>query len=205
MNFSSLTEKIKVFLSVFVALVLAAVAGVLATEAIDSLAADDLGTATQCSFIIPPFFVPGEESGLFINDSYPMESSSIKYSFYDNGKDKVLTNREKLELQNAPYRIEDMSANLTKEIYQETMSEVYNQDYGTDVGCSVSSFDKKTFDGFPGYRIRSDFKVGEEPQIHQDVYIILSKYRTFTITYQRAEDDDCEAIFEESAATIHVR
>lgn len=198
-------EKVKIFIGVAVALCLAAFAGVLANDAIDSLAADDLGTATQCTFIIPPFFIPGEEPGLFVNESYPMESSSIKYSFYDNGKDKVLTNREKLELQNAPYRIEDMSASITQDIYEETMSEVYNQDYGTDVGFSVSSFDKKSFDGFPGYRIISDFKVGEEPQIHQEVYIILSKYRTFTITYQRADDDDCEALFEESAATIHVR
>ena len=198
-------EKVKIFIGVAVALCLAAFAGVLANDAIDSLAADDLGTATQCTFIIPPFFIPGEEPGLFVNESYPMESSSIKYSFYDNGKDKVLTNREKLELQNAPYRIEDMSASITQDIYEETMSEVYNQDYGTDVGFSVSSFDKKSFDGFPGYRIKSDFKVGEEPQIHQEVYIILSKYRTFTITYQRADDDDCEALFEESAATIHVR
>ena len=198
-------EKVKIFIGVAVALCLAAFAGVLANDAIDSLAADDLGTATQCTFIIPPFFIPGEEPELFVNESYPMESSSIKYSFYDNGKDKVLTNREKLELQNAPYRIEDMSASITQDIYEETMSEVYNQDYGTDVGFSVSSFDKKSFDGFPGYRIISDFKVGEEPQIHQEVYIILSKYRTFTITYQRADDDDCEALFEESAATIHVR
>jgi hypothetical protein len=155
--------------------------------------------------MIPPFFVPGEEAGLFINESYPMESSSIKYDYYDKGRDKTLTNREKMELESAPFVIEDMSSNLTKEIYQSTMSSAYNKDYGTDVGFEVGEFDNRTFDGYPGYRIESSFKVGEAPLIHQTVYIVLSKYRTFTITYQRADDDDCEALFEESAATIHVR
>jgi hypothetical protein len=35
--------------------------------------------------------------------------------------------------------------------------------------------------------------------------MLISRYRMFTVTYQRAEDDDCEEFFENSAATIHLR
>ncbi len=205
MSISRHFDRAKMFLGVLVALGLAAMAGIMADKAISSLAADDIGTAVQCSFIVPPEFVPGPEKGLFITESYPMDSSSIRYSYYDNGKDKVLTNREKIELQNELYIIEDMSSKLTKEAYQKLMSDSYEKTYGKDVRFAVSSFDNRIFDGFPGYCIKSDFKVGEEPTIYQDVYIILSKYRTFTITYQRAADDECEELFKKSAASIHVR
>ena len=85
------------------------------------------------------------------------------------------------------------------------MADAYNQSYGNDVGFKVASFDRITIDGFPGYHITSEFQVAEQPRIHQTVYIILSKYRTFTVTYQRAGDDECEEFFEQSAATLHVR
>lgn len=195
----------KMLLGILCALGLAAAAGILTNETIYSLAEDGLNKASQCSFVIPPYFIPGQDPGTFINKSYPMESSSIKYSQYDNGKEKNLTNREKLEQQNALFITEDKSQMLTKEIYQRTMSDAYNQDYGEDVGFDVSSFTPKDFDGYPGYYIQSKFNVENDLTIYQDSYIILSKYKTFTITYQRASDDDCEEMFEKSAATIHVR
>ena len=134
-----------------------------------------------------------------------MESSSIKYSFYDNGMDKALTNREKQALaESGQVQVTDESENLTKEIYQETISAAYNSLYGEDVGYSVSSFDKIKIDGYPGYKIIGTYQASEEEMVHQTVYMILSRYRTFTIMYQRAEDDDCEEYFAESSATIHV-
>jgi hypothetical protein len=72
------------------------------------------------------------------------------------------------------------------------------------VGFVVSSFDKITVDGYPGYRIVSSYQAADEEKVHQTVYMLLSKYRTFTISMQRAEDDDCEALFEECASSIHV-
>ncbi len=198
-------EKIKIVAGILIAVIFASLAGFTAGDVIDVLASDELKTAAQCSFIIPPEFVPGIEPGLFINESYPMESSSIRYGLYSNGKDKTLTNRQKLELQNAPYVTEDMSSELTKDIYQKMMSEAYSKDNKDAVDFRVVSFEERSFDGFPGYRIVSDIESGNEPVIHQTVYIVLSKYKTFVITYQRADDDDCESAFEESAATIRVR
>ena len=181
-------------------------AGVVFLSASRVYARDSLDTANYCSFVIPPQFVPGQEKGLFIDQNYPMESSSIKYDVYDNGLDVILTNREKAALKEAGTEtaIADESTSLTKEIYQETMAAAYNSQYGQDVGFAVSSFDKITVDGYPGYKIISSYQAADEERVHQTVFMLLSKYRTFTISMQRAEDDDCEALFEECASSIHV-
>lgn len=181
-------------------------AGVVFLFASKAYARDNLEPASYCSFVIPPDFVPSQEKGLFINQNNPMESSSIKYDFYDNGLDVILTNREKAAIKEAGEEkpVADESMSLTKEIYQETVAAAYNSQYGQDVGFVVSSFDKITVDGYPGYRIVSSYQAADEEKVHQTVYMLLSKYRTFTISMQRAEDDDCEALFEECASSIHV-
>ena len=190
------------------AIVALLVAYIFLNTAISSQAAsnNELEVATQCSFIIPSDFVPGNESGLFINKNYPMESSSIKYSIYENGKDKVLTNREKktLAANGSSLSVED-SINLTKDIYQSILAEAYEKAYGMDVGYKVTDFTTKDFDGFPGYKIMAEFNTESNIMVYQTVYIILSKYKTFTISYQMAEDDECREMFDTSASTINVR
>ena len=173
---------------------------------VNVFAEDDLKEAHFCSFVIPPEFTPSEEAGLFINKNHPMESSTIRYSVYYNGLDVVLTNREKAALSehNEP-KVTDKSTELTKEIYQETISAAYNSEYGEDVGYSVSSFDKINIDGYPGYRIEADFQASEQERVYQTVYMLLSKYRTFTVTFQRAEDDDCQDVFSECQSTINIQ
>lgn len=191
---------------VIMAAVFSVAAGAVLLSASRVYARDSLDTANYCSFVIPPQFVPGQEKGLFIDQNYPMESSSIKYDVYDNGLDVILTNREKAALKEAGTEtaIADESTSLTKEIYEETMAAAYNSQYGQDVGFAVSSFDKITVDGYPGYKIISSYQAADEERVHQTVFMLLSKYRTFTISMQRAEDDDCEALFEECASSIHV-
>ena len=183
-------------------LVLASIAGL----CLSAFAAEpEEGVATCCTFVVPPVFMPGEEKNVYVNKSYPMESSIIRCSSYYNGKDIALTNRERKE-QEAAGVTEEISEpeKLTRQIYQETMAAAFNSQYGEDVGFEVSSFDSITLDGFPGFKISSTYKAADEEKIYQTVYMIISKYRVFTITFQRAEDDDCEAYFEECASTIHV-
>ncbi len=173
---------------------------------IETRAESEVKTAVQCSFVIPPEFVPGSEKGTFINVNHPMESSTISYSYYDNGRDKVLTNREKIAFaKSGESSIVDESLNLSKDVYQEKMSEAYSVAYGIDVGYSVSSFKKINTDGYPGFIIDAEYQAAGEEKIYQTTYLIISKYRTFTITYQRAQDDECQELFEASAQTIHVR
>ena len=203
----SVFKKTGFMLGVGFAIFITVMAGFLCVDAIDTFAGNELKEANFCSFVVPNEFIPGDAKGLFINKNHPMESSSIMYSHYDNGADVVLTNREKAALKEAGQvqpQVTDESQNLTMDIYQETMSAAYNSAYGQDVGFAVSSFSRITVDGYPGYKIVGSFKATDEEVVHQTVYMLLSKYRTFTITYQRAEDDDCEEMFEESAATIQV-
>lgn len=172
---------------------------------IANAAEDELKEASYCSFVIPPQFEPGQEKGLFINTMHPMESSTIRYSVYYNGLDVVLTNKEKQELKDhGGPTISNESERLTKEMYEQKVSEAYNEQYGEDVGFAVSYFDNITIDGYPGFKIESSYKAGDQETIYQTVFMMLSKYRTFTVTYQRAEDDDCEEAFSASQATIHV-
>ena len=168
-------------------------------------AEEELKPAKQCTFVIPSRFKPSSEKNLFIDNSYPMESGSIKYSVYYNGMDIVMTNREREEAEKkAEEKVIDSSGELTKKEYEELLSANYNKEYGTDVGFKVSDFDTIEIDGFPGYKIEASYKVGDEEPIYQTVYMIRSKFRTFTIIYQRAEDDECSESFEKSAETIHV-
>lgn len=197
---------IKYSLGLLAAAVFAVLSALCLSGVIEVLAQEDLKTATSCSFVIPNEFVPGPEKGLFINKNHPMESSSIKYSYYDNEKDKILTNREKAAfLASGEMEIIDESLNLTKEIYQETMSAAYDNAYQEKVGFKVEKFEKIKVDGYPGFKIVSSYQPTDEEVIHQTVYMLISRYRMFTVTYQRAEDDDCEEFFENSAATIHLR
>ena len=162
--------------------------------------------ATQCTFMVPSDFLPGDKTGLFQNVNSPMESATISYNCYNNGMDKVLTNREKKELEASGQKsVLDSSRSLTKEIYEEQISAAYASEYGEGVGFEVNSFDKITIDGFPGYKIVSTFKPSDCEVVHQTVYMVLSRYRVFTVTYQRAEDDDFEEEFEKSAETIRIR
>ncbi|RKM60558.1 hypothetical protein D6855_07570 [Butyrivibrio sp. CB08] len=199
-------KKIGFGAGILMALFFCVLAAFMSLDVIDALARDNLDKATYCSFVIPPEFVPGAEKGLFINKNHPMESSSIKYDFYDNGLDVALTNRQKAQLEEAgtTLGVTDETMSLTKEIYQNTMSAAYNKEYGQNVNFAVSSFDKITVDGYPGYKIIATFKAADEETVHQRVYMILSRYRTFTISMQRAEDDDCESFFDECASSIHV-
>ncbi len=166
---------------------------------------EGLAVATCCTFMVPPSFEPGEGKNVLVNKSYPMESSIIRCDTYYNGKDVVLTNREKQELETSGVKEQESDPEkLTKQIYQETISAAYNNQYGQDVGFKVTSFENITIDGFPGFKITSDYQAADEERIYQTVYMLISKYRVFTVTFQRAEDDDCGELFEECASTIHV-
>ena len=198
-------KKIKIIGLVALSVVFAAIGAFVCSNVINTLAEEQLKVAHHCTFVVPAEFEPSNTEGTFINKNAPMESSSISYSVYYNGKDIVLTNREKLA---NPESIEaaviDNSRNMTSKSYSEMISAAYAKEYGQDVNFEVESFNNITIDGYPGYAIQSTFQLPDTEKVYQTVYILLSRYKTYTITYQRAEDDDCAELFEKSAASIHV-
>ena len=163
----------------------------------------ELEEAESCTFVIPSEFEPSEVEGVFVDKNAPYESANITYSVAVTGEAVVLTNKEK-EIAQEESLIEDASTELTEEIYQEELSQAYEQQYGFDVSYSVTSFEEIEVDGFPGYKIDATYNDGQK-DIYQSVYIIISRYKTFTICYSRASDDDVAELFEQSAATIHVK
>lgn len=165
---------------------------------------EELEKALGSTFVLPDGYVLSEsEENVFVNSNYPLESGIITYSVVTTGSEDTLTNAERAEAaESTETEAEDASTELTQEFYQETMATALNEEYGTDVGYTISEFDNISIDGYPGYFIASTYQ-GEQT-IHQMVYIVLSRYKTFTITYSRAEDDDTVEAFEASAATIHV-
>ncbi|SFQ27235.1 hypothetical protein SAMN04487928_12831 [Butyrivibrio proteoclasticus] len=198
-------KRIRAVYLLLLAVFLAIISSVGVLDGITVFAKDELKEARQCTFVVPSEFTLQAETGIFINKNEPMESSSISYDIYDNGKKVTLTNREK---KMNPASIEkaaiDNTSNLTKSEYEKLLSDSYNDAFGSDVDFKVESFENITVDGYPGYHIESSFMVPDQQKAYQTVYMILSKYKTFTITYQRAEDDKCQELFEQSAATIHV-
>lgn len=193
-------------IGISLALALSLIAGTIVSKPIKAYADEDLKEAKSCTFVIPSEFVPCTEKGLFINKNNPMESSSIFFDYYDNGKDVVLTNGERQQEEaSGETEIIDDSLNMTKEIYQDTISSAYNTQFGEDVGFTVTSYENITVDGYPGFKVEANYQASGQERVYQTVYILLSKYRMFTITYQRAEDDDCLEAFAKSQATIHVR
>ncbi|SFB84398.1 hypothetical protein [Butyrivibrio sp. YAB3001] len=197
------TIKIKIAQALFTAMIPMTVMGI---GALKVCASDNLKSATQCTFMVPPEMDATTKKGLFEHLNFPMESCTISYSVYDNGEDKVLTNREKKAIEESGDKVVLYDPeNLTKEIYQETISAAYNKEYGQNVGCHVESFEKIDIDGYPGYKISLTYKNADEEKIYQTAFIIVSKYKVFTVTYQRAEDDDCQEMFDISQASIHVK
>ena len=87
---------------------------------------DEMKEASCVSFVIPSQFEPGLERGLFVNKQYPMESSTIQYDCYNNGKDELLTNKEKQALaeKDEPV-ISDESLRLSKEIFEDARPSVF--------------------------------------------------------------------------------
>ncbi|MCR5101403.1 MAG: DUF1795 domain-containing protein [Butyrivibrio sp.] len=157
--------------------------------------------ATGCSVIIPDGFVLSDNEGVFLNEHYPLETGIITYTVTETGSGEVLTNSER---ENMPEETEvDSATELTQEFYLETMQAAMNEKYGTDVGYQILEFDNIKIDEYPGYFIDASYQKDEQT-IHQMIYIIISKYKTFTIIYSQASDDDFTQVFEESASSIHV-
>lgn len=166
-------------------------------------AEENLKEATGCTFVLNRDYVPGGEKGFYVNRHWPMESSSVTYNVYDNGANLTLTNREKAQLGEVDTTVYNMEK-LDKHKYESLFSAAYAAEYGGDVHFRVEAFKRIEIDGYPGYRIDASYEPEGSQPIFQTVFIIRSKYRTFTITYQRASDDECQESFDISADTIHV-
>ncbi len=166
----------------------------------------ELAESGYCTFIVPAGFYPCDVPGLYVNEHYPLESANISYSVTEIPQDKVLTNAEKAEGIDPLATEENLFYDeLSKEMYQEIQSQNYIELYGDNVNYTVTEFEEYLTDDYPGYRISASFTPEGSQTIYQNVCIILSSNKIFTIVYSRAEDDDFSESFNESIETIHVK
>ena len=196
-------NKKKILFNVILAASMAFVIFVTDALCLELAAGEELKEATGCTFVLNPEFVPAGVKGYYVNKYRPMESSSVSYVVHNNSDDFMLTNREKAQQASGEKTIDSL-AKLDKHKYEALVSAGYAAQYGGDVGFKVESFERIEIDGYPGYKIDAHYEPEGSQAVYQTVYIIRSKYRTFTITYQRAADDECEESFQISASTIRV-
>ena len=188
-------NKKKILFNEIVAALMAFAIFVTNASCLELAAGEELKEATGCTFVLNSEFVPAGVKGYYVNKYRPMESSSVSYNVHDNSADSMLTNREKAEIASGEKSIDSLGK-LDKHKYEALVSEGYK--------AFMSNFERIEIDGYPGYKIVAKYEPEGSQVVHQTVYIIRSKYRTFTITYQRAADDDCEESFNISASTIRV-
>ena len=81
------------------------------------------------------------------------------------------------------------------------MEEAY-QSQGQNVRINIDSFEEIDMNGFPGYKIRSTFDIGDG-EIEQLAYLILAE-NTYTITYSQMSDDELMVDFEISDGQIRL-
>lgn len=137
-----------------------------------------------CAVLIPEGYHESEEvPNMYIHEKSPLDSSNIYYSVSEgSGKGRV-------------------SRGLNKESYRKIMEEAY-QKQGQKVRISIDSFEEIDMNGFPGYKIRSTFDMGEG-KIEQLAYLILAE-NTYTVTYSQMSDDELMADFEISDGQIRL-
>ncbi|GFI18569.1 MAG: hypothetical protein HFI43_03920 [Lachnospiraceae bacterium] len=137
-----------------------------------------------CAVLIPEgYHESGEVPNMYIHERSPLDSSNIYYSVSEgSGKGRI-------------------SKGLNKESYRKIMEEAY-QSQGQNVRINIDTFEEIDMNGFPGYKIRSTFDIGDG-EIEQLAYLILAE-NTYTITYSQMSDDELMVDFEISDGQIRL-
>ncbi|MCR4787425.1 MAG: hypothetical protein K5888_02460 [Lachnospiraceae bacterium] len=143
---------------------------------------DEAEALESCAVLIPAGFVKSDSvEGMYVSDTYPIESSNIFYTISD------------------PSEIGAVSDRLDKSSYKKAVEEAFNS-LGEHVDLTVDSFEAGSMQGVPCYKIRSHYNAGEF-DVQQLTYIIMAG-RTHVITYSQSSDDELMYDFLESEGEI---
>lgn len=139
-------------------------------------------TTKGCKFTLPEGFEEAEDMpGMYINEHYPVDASTIYYI----EKDKDIS----LQL-------------MTEDTFAENMRAELEQIYGSDVEIKLKTFESIKIDGFPSFKILCSYS-GGDVAITQLEYIINAD-KSYVITYSQTDEYDKMEEFEASAETIRV-
>ncbi|MCR4763325.1 MAG: hypothetical protein K5696_07325 [Lachnospiraceae bacterium] len=164
--------------------------------------------AESFAVTLPAEFVPDKTPGRYICRRYPLDAANITVEVVNLAQEKKLTNAEKRALESAGETILHVSrdyAMLTASAYEEAANAALTDGLSLKVSEFVHTTTRRASDGvsFPGFRIRAELSGGKKP-ILEEIYIVLSEDRLFTVTYAQASDDEFDGLFRKSASTIAV-
>ena len=139
-------------------------------------------TTKGCTFILPEGFEESEDmQGLYLNEHYPVDASTIYYAILD--KDTAL---------------QLMSENN----FKENMEAELKQTYGSDVKLDIESFEKIKIDGYASFKIL--YKYTNDDINFTQLQYIINADKTYVITYSQTDEYDRMTEFAECAETIQV-
>ena len=135
-----------------------------------------------CTFTLPEGFEESEDmTGMYLNEHYPVDASTIYYKEMD---------------QDASLQL------MSKEIFLENMKKKLERSYGSGVDLEIQSFEKIEISGFPSFKILYDYSNGDVAFTH--LQYIINADKTYVITYSQTDEYDRMEEFAESAETIQV-
>ena len=137
---------------------------------------------TKCIFDLPKGFEESEDMpGMYLNEHYPVDASTIYYAELDKNTALQL---------------------MTEETFKKNMESELNQIYDSEIKLKVESFEKTKINGFASFKILYSY-TNNDIKITQLQYIINAD-KTYVITYSQTDEYDRMAEFETSAETIQV-
>ena len=158
-------------------------AELLEENGLDTSVLDFVHTTIGCTFDLPEGFVETEDmSGMYVTDRYPLDASTIYYVVMDQDTSLQL---------------------MTEESFRKQMEENLEQTYEQDVAVTVETFESIRIDGYPTFRIKCHYQIGNI-KITQLQYAINAD-KSYMITYSQTSDYDRMDEYAASAATIHVQ
>ncbi|MCR5092391.1 MAG: hypothetical protein K6B72_00195 [Lachnospiraceae bacterium] len=167
-----------------------------------------LPVADSFAVTIPADFVPDSVPGRFICRRYPLDSANIAVQTILLEDETAFTNAERRAMEErgeAQTRVRREYTNLTADMLEAALNETLEDPLQLKVTKFVSMTLKRDSDGavFPGFRANAEITGAPKP-VTEEIYIVISDTRIFTVTYARASDDEFEEQFRKSAATIAV-
>ena len=185
--------------------------GVVYSEAALSAArmeATELPSAASFAVTIPAGFAPDSVPGRFVCERYPLDSAiiTVQTTFltgetrYTNAERRVMEeNGEKVTTVHREYTM------MTGDMLEAALNETLEDPLQIRVTSFVSMTLQRASDGavFPGFHARAELSGALKP-VTEDIYILFSEDRIFTVTYALASDDEFGEQFRKSAASIAV-
>ncbi|MCR5675269.1 MAG: hypothetical protein K6G16_06105 [Lachnospiraceae bacterium] len=167
-----------------------------------------LPDASSFSVTLPEEFLPDATPGRYVCRRWPLDAANITVEVTVLSEEPKYTNAEKREMEARGEKVQRVVrdyTDLTAAVFEEAANAALSDGLSFKVKSFVHTTTRRASDGvsFPGFRIGAELSGGLKP-VTEEIHIVLSDDRIFTVTYAQASDDEFDELFKKSAATITV-